>query len=218
MAKIVRFPFISHLSCMKVFGIGLNKTGTSTLGHALRILGFKQHVGPRTDLLQQWAAGNIEPIIDAAKHFNNFEDWPWPLVYKELYQQFPNAKFILTIRSSPDVWFRSLCKHSERTGPTKQREWVYGHALPDQHQEEHIAFYEKHNAEVIRFFEDQAPDKLLVINWTDGDNWAKLCGFLHTELPSVPFPHIKPLEENNRQWKSPAGRMEKLKNRFRNKK
>ncbi|MFY0608665.1 MAG: hypothetical protein JXR10_18245 [Cyclobacteriaceae bacterium] len=29
---------------MKIFGIGLNKTGTTSLGQALEILGYKKHL------------------------------------------------------------------------------------------------------------------------------------------------------------------------------
>ena len=184
---------------MKVFGIGLNKTGTSSLGHALRILGYTDHVDGRKDLLEGWANGQIEPILDAAKAFNNFEDWPWPLVYKELHQRFPDAKFILTKRSSADTWFTSLCNHADRTGPTQQRQWVYGHAMPHDHKAEHVAFYTAHNNAVSAYFQAEAPGQLLEVCWEDGNNWDKLCAFLDKPIPSVAFPHFKPLAEQPKQ-------------------
>lgn len=177
---------------MKVFGIGLNKTGTSSLGHALRILGFKNHVDGRPDLLKAWANGQVEPILAEATKFNNFEDWPWPLVYQELFDAFPDSRFILTTRSSSEIWFNSLCKHADKTGPTQQRKLVYGFDMPHDHRDEHIDFYNQHNANVISFFEKYAPEKLLKICWEDGQNWEKLCAFLELEVPEVDFPHVKP--------------------------
>lgn len=178
---------------MKVFGIGLNKTGTSSLGHALRILGYADHVDGRPDLLKNWADGEIEPILSEAKGYNNFEDWPWPLVYKELFNAFPDSRFILTKRTSPETWFESLCNHADRTGPTQQRKLVYGFEMPHEYRAEHIEYYNTHNDRIEAFFKEHAPNKLLVVCWEDGNNWNRLASFLNKEVPTVPFPHVKPL-------------------------
>jgi len=173
---------------MKVFGIGLNKTGTTSLGKALEILGFEKHQSCNLDLTKEWAANNLKAILSIAEKNNNFEDWPWPLVYKEIYKEFKDAKFILTKRSSADKWYESLCKHSLETGPTEFRKLIYGHYMPHDFKEEHVNFYNQHNKEVISFFNQNAPEKLLVISFEEGKNWEKLCSFLKKDVPEVEFP------------------------------
>ena len=78
------------------------------------------------------------------------------------YEAFEDSKFILTQRGSADKWYQSLCKHSLATGPTEYRKLIYGHYMPHDFKKEHIDFYNKHNSEVINFFDRHAPDKLLV--------------------------------------------------------
>lgn len=175
---------------MKVFGIGLNKTGTTSLGQALTILGFDKHQGCNHELTRFWSANNLEPIIEVAKENNNFEDWPWPLIYKELYAEFEDAKFVLTKRTSVEVWYNSLCKHSIKIGPTEIRKLVYGCYMPHDFKEELFNYYNRHIEDVINFFNQNAPEKLLVISFEDGNNWEKLCHFLNKEVPKSEFPFL----------------------------
>ena len=175
---------------MKVFGIGLNKTGTTSLGKALEILGYKKHISCNWELTKLWSENNLNPILKEAEKYNNFEDWPWPLVYKELFKKFENAKFILTIRDTPEDWYSSLCNHALRTGPTEFRKRIYGYYMPHDFKSEHINFYNNHNKGVIRFFKKNAPEKLLVISFKDGNRWEKICDFLNNEIPETDFPFL----------------------------
>jgi len=183
---------------MKVFGIGLNKTGTSSLGRALKKIGFSRHVGCHLESLKNLKNGNLNPIFDLVDKNNCFEDWPWPLMYRELYEKYQDAKFILTTRKTPDIWYESLCKHATRKGPTEHRKLAYGHSMPHDYKEHHIQFYLDHNEEVIEFFENNDPDKLLVVSWENGDGWEEICDFLGKEIPETPFPHL----HNSQQIKS----------------
>jgi len=135
----------------KVFGIGLNKTGTKTLGKSMRILGF-QNKSYDLELLQSYAVGDYSKIFQHCELFDSFEDWPWPLLYKELDAKYPDAQFILTYRPTPDMWYESLCKHSLRTGPTVARKIAYGYKMPQENKHHHIQFYKKHNNDVIEYF------------------------------------------------------------------
>jgi len=176
---------------MKVFGIGLNITGTTSLGKSPRILGFKKQISWNLQLTVLWSEGNIKRILNNAKNFNNFEDLPWPLLYKELYEEFDNAKFILTTRKSSTVWYESLCKHASRPNNTPDlRRLVYGYDMPQDYKDEHIQYYEKHNKDVIEFFNKHAPDKLLVICIEDEDNFKKISDFLGKETPNRKFPFL----------------------------
>ena len=172
---------------IKVFGIGLNKTGTTTLGKCLKVLGY-QHKSYDLDLLKKLCEGRSDDVLRYAEQYDSFEDWPWPLMYKELDSHFPGSKFILTTRLSPDKWYGSLVKHSERTGPTEARKLVYGYTNPHDKKNEHIRFYQKHNADVRAYFDGRDSD-FIELCWGRGDDWQKLCHFLDKEVPDAPFPH-----------------------------
>ena len=162
---------------VKVFGLGLNKTGTSTLGVCFKHFGFR-HVSCRPDLLRSYRAGNLAPIWGVADAHDTFEDWPWPLMYRELYERYADcARYILTVRSSPEVWLESLKKHSLRTHPSRHcRMDAYGYNYPHGHEAEHLAAYAKHNAEVRAFFAG-CPELFLEVCWENGEGWGPLCSF-----------------------------------------
>jgi hypothetical protein len=173
---------------MKTFGIGLNKTGTKTLGVCLQHFGYK-HTTYNLDDLRTFSQGNLNHLLDKIKQYDSCEDWPWALMYEFLDKQFPEAQFILTKRKTPDIWFESLCKHADRTGPTEARRLVYGYEMPHDYRQHHIDFYNAHNQKVVDYFKDRA-DKLLVVCWENGDGWRELCQFLKQPQPNMPFPHI----------------------------
>lgn len=175
---------------MKIFGIGLNKTGTTTLGEALKTLGYDKHIGFDPKILEYYKFCDLKPIFDIADQNNNFEDWPWPLIFKDLYEKYESAKFILTKRKTPETWYESLCNHSRKIEPSDARKLIYGHYMPHDFKKEHIKFYNDHNREVTDFFKKNAPDKLLTVCWEDNDEWEKLCGFLDKDIPKDKFPHL----------------------------
>jgi len=172
---------------MKVFGIGMNKTGTKTLGSCFTVLGLRNR-SYAADLLLSYSTGDFSAIFEVSDRFDSFEDWPWPLLYKEFDARYPEALFILTLRKDPETWFESLCKHADRTGPTDARKIVYGHAMPRDYKEEHLRIYNRHNKEVEDYFRGR-PHKLLKICWEDGDGWPEICAFLGLPVPGLPFPH-----------------------------
>jgi len=49
------------------------------------------------------------------------------------------------------------------------------------------AGYDRFVSAVLEHFRDR-PGKLLVMNVTAGDGWEKLCPFLDTPIPDIPFP------------------------------
>ena len=67
----------------KVFGIGLNKTGTTSFDHALTLLGYKVH-GPEKVLLKKCSPGKITALDPVVTAYDGFQDWPWPLYYREI--------------------------------------------------------------------------------------------------------------------------------------
>lgn len=109
----------------KVFGIGLQKTGTTSLMFALQKLGYKtKHFVPKL-VCKNHSGGEIAPQgcefhpeevnIDIAHNYDALVDnpLPFPSVYKELAFAFPKAKFVLTTRPI-DGWVQSVMSHIDQ--------------------------------------------------------------------------------------------------------
>lgn len=176
----------------KVFGIGLNKTGTTTLARCLRILGFGKHVSCRGDLLARYREGDLGEVFDVTDDGETFADWPWPLMYRELFSRYGDrARYILTRRSSAEIWLESLKRHCLRTAVDGHcRLLAYGYNYPHGLEGYHLNFYETHNRQVREFFALQGCGHLLLeLSFDSGDGWPELCAFLGRPLPVVPLPH-----------------------------
>ena len=105
----INFARMSRRPCHKIIGVGFQKTGTSSLRDALKILGYT--VGDNHhQMLGPFLRGNMGRVIRTLNRFDSVEDNPWPSMYKELDAQLPGSKFILTIRES-ESWLRSVERH-----------------------------------------------------------------------------------------------------------
>ena len=177
----------------KIFGIGLHRTGTSTLRECLRILGYS--VCPefiayltRVDVINK----NFQPCIAVAKEFDAFEDSPWNYtdVFKILDAIFTDSKFILTDRDE-NQWFTSIMRFACLNGIVPVVDFTATlHCAPlPENRDLAIGAFRKHNNDVANYFHDKL-DKLLIVNWEAGDGWDKLCSFLSKPVPDVPFPHV----------------------------
>ncbi|MEM9012928.1 MAG: sulfotransferase [Pseudomonadota bacterium] len=178
----------------KVFGIGLNKTGTTSLKLALQRLGYR-HMRRTPRLLRLYEKGKLDALFAESAAWESFEDWPWPLIYRDAFARFGNrARYVLTRRRTAEVWVESLKRHALRTNPDKNpRRRIYGYDYPHGYEGAHVAFYERHLAEVRQHFADAgAAHLLLELCWEEGDGWAELCPFLGERAPREPFPHGNP--------------------------
>ena len=174
---------------MKIFGIGLNKTGTTTLGLCGKILGYRCKGYDRDLLVDVVSKNNLSRVNEEVLRYDLFEDWPWPLIYEQLDRNFPGSKFILTVRKSDTTWLNSLKKHSLRTSPSEHcRKFVYGHNYPHGHEKAHLEFYRHHNDNARKYFSSRE-DQFLEVCWETGHGWQELCDFLGLEPPDVEFPH-----------------------------
>lgn len=169
----------------KVFGIGFHKTGTSSLARALTLLGYNVTgmFGVHNRNLEAEVESKALSLVDS---YNAFQDNPWPILYKALDSNVPNSKFILTIRPT-EQWLTSVVRHFGGKS-TAMREWIYGVGDPVGNEDIYVTRYERHNAEVIDYFNDRA-DQLLIMNLSNGDGWEELCPFLSIDIPEVDFPH-----------------------------
>ena len=142
----------------KVFCVGFQKTGTSSLGAALRMLGYRVHKGFRFNLpgkvqipapVTRKALAEI--ALPLAARFSAFEDKPWCLLFRELDAAYPGSKFILT-RRNPNAWANSLMRHFHGHDDPMFR-FIYGCedalAAPRQH---YLDIYDQHNQAVLAHF------------------------------------------------------------------
>lgn len=175
---------------MKVFGIGLARTGTTSLTKALRILGYR--------------AVHFPTSFDQILYHDAATDTSVAYRFEELDRLFPGSKFILTIRDEKG-WlasysrFRGLQVRIGKNWPMMRearrvREILFGTQEFDP--EAWLAGYRRHTARVLEYFADR-PQDLLVMNITAGDGWEKLCPFLGKPIPAVPFPNL-----NKKSWLS----------------
>ncbi|MEO0473493.1 MAG: sulfotransferase family protein [Bacteroidota bacterium] len=175
------------MRAVKVFGIGFHKTGTSSLGEALRILGYRNIANYTPDLLPAIQASDWETVYQFCDRHDAFQDNPWPLLYQQLDQRYPNSKFVLTYRPA-EKWLQSVRKHFGGSS-TAMREWIYaGHGDPIGQESLYETTYRQHIEAVKTYFSDR-PQDLLILDWAKADGWEKLCPFLDVPIPAKPFPH-----------------------------
>jgi len=174
----------------KVFCVGFQKTGTTSMGAALEILGYRV-TGGNWARDPEVAKVALQRALETAPHYDAFQDNPWPLLYKEMDKAFPGSKFIMTIRP-PEQWMKSAVK-GFGTGTSPVREWIYGEGAgsPVGNEQIWLERYERHNREVLEYFANR-PGDFMIIDLAAGDSWDKLCGFLGMPVPDVPFPHANP--------------------------
>ncbi len=182
---------------MKILGVGLSRTGTSSLNEALKILGFKSiRWEQQTPIMDDIVMGVTKnPNFKRFDHVDAVVDIPAAYYYKEIYNAYPDLLFILTIRNI-DRWFQSAKWLFEKCTPyglrNKPEEFkktqvlqklVYGSdkAIEDLYKRR----YQEHNNNVIKTI---PKSKLLIMDITAGDGWEKLCSFLNLPEPSISFP------------------------------
>ncbi len=172
-----------------IFGVGLNKTGTTSLGDAAEKLGLRRlGSGEESNRLHRaWKRGDIDTLRKAAPDYDVLEDWPWPLVYREMAESFPEAKFVLTRRTSVDAWLASQAKHMESHGVHGK---IYGIEKDEDPMVKLRPFYENHLRDVREYF--AGTDRMIELCWEEGDGWTELCGFIGVPVPDLPFPHSNP--------------------------
>lgn len=165
----------------KVFCVGWLKTGTSSLGIAMKRLGFK-HRSFDVDIWLEWyEKGHIDKVVQYARHFDSFDDLPWNKIeiLEKLDKEYPNSKFVLLERES-ESWFQSFKEFRIRQGK--------GDIVGDKEKE--IEEYERRNSFIKHYFTGPKENQLLVMNVMAGEGYEKLCSFLELPVLDEPFPHV----------------------------
>ena len=199
---------------LQVIGAGFGRTGTLSMKQALEQLGLGPchhmlEVAGRLDDAPGWASairGESYDVDGLLGDFRSSLDFPSCVVWERTAERFPEAKILLTVRSS-DSWWRSF-------DATIRPHIEAGQGMPDEMQPMMAALrditfrgapgdratavgaFEAHNADVI----DRVPaDRLLV--YEVGSGWEPLCAFLGLDVPDEPFPRTN----TSAEWAERAG-------------
>ena len=169
---------------MKIFEIGVAKTGTTSLGRAFEILGFT-HIGfkgeyylPKSNPTREetWSV-----VCEVADKYESFTDGPWhDIPFKMWDERYPNSKFIILERGG-ESWINSQEYHQIN---------VMG---IDFDIEASLDYKRTKYGKIKKYFKNR-PDDLLVMNICDGEGWEILCPFLGKDIPDVPFPKLNVTE------------------------
>lgn len=199
----------------KVFCIGQNKTGTTTIEAVLKGFGYKMGNQVQGELLlESWYQRDFKSIAKYCKTAEAFQDIPFslPYTYQYLDMVFKDAKFILTERDSVEQWYESLTKfhsklwadgnripNSTDLKQAKYRQLGYAHKFmkyvySTEDNEPYEAsilkqHYTNYNENVKDYFKSRE-NKLIVLNVSKDDDFKRLCSFLNVETTLDKFPKI----------------------------
>lgn len=172
--------FIAGRNARKVFAIGENKSGTTSLHRIFQDLGYHSYHGTK------WRNTSRTTMY---RMYDSFCDGI-PDDFRKLDDMFPNAKFILQVRDL-DTWLDSRLEHIRRLPQGKQR-----HALWTIEERSVRAWIIQRNAyhiDVLNHYRDR-PDDLLLINYIrDPNAGAKIATFLgQPDLQDKPHANKNP--------------------------
>jgi hypothetical protein len=181
----------------RVFVIGMNKTGTSSIFEALKTLGFKmcpEQSLQSVELFNQINDGDFTNLEKFLEKYNGFKDRPWnhPKVYEFLDKNYENSKFILTIRDE-DEWVDSYIRWDKKVRLRKKFYYqtaskiCYG--VDDFLSDSELMkkTYRSWNESVINYFKEK--DNILILDIKGQNNWDLICKFLNKPKPNLKFPH-----------------------------
>ena len=187
----------------KVFGIGLSRTGSTSLTEALTILGLRAVHFPADPVTQreyfEFFANPSDTLrLSLLDRYDALTDNPVSCVYRQLDKAYPGSRFIWTIRDkeswlrSCELWWeRSVIPFMEHSAALQSfmalvGTQAYGTAYFDA--ELFSAAYDTHMTQVPGYFRSRDRD-LLTLNICAGEGWPELASFLGRAVPKVPFPH-----------------------------
>lgn len=215
---------------MEVIGAGFGRTGTASLKLALEMLGYDPcyhmiEVFKNPQDTEKWMdvvkADNgkeydFELIFSPAdgRRYKAAVDHPACGYYRELLKQYPNAKVIVSVRDSPDVWYESAAETIYTTTMDSNGRFTFrllGFFIPKFRKFSRMVdavvwnnpnvfngqFAEKGKQIYIDWINEvkrTIPKKqLLIFNVKQG--WEPLCKFLNKPVPDKPFPRVNDRKE-----------------------
>ena len=97
----------------KVFVVGLNKTGTSSLGQTMRDSG-RRHLSYSPLAIRAFNDGDVETLNAIMNCFDSFDDKPWnePSLWPLMREKSPESLWVYTFRDV-EKWSKSYLNYSE---------------------------------------------------------------------------------------------------------
>jgi Sulfotransferase domain len=190
---------------MDVIGAGFGRTGTLSLKVALERLGFGPcaHMLPligdeeRSALFARAAGGDRASLDRALEGCRSTVDWPGAYFWRELVEQYPDAKVVLTVRD-PEQWYESARRTiAAATGlPTPPGMAAFRDCCDATVWEGtfHGRFGDRTYA--IKVFTDHLEEVRRTVpagrllEYRVGDGWEPLCAFLGVPVPTGEFPRL----------------------------
>lgn len=162
----------------KVFCIGFNKTGTTSVGGALEMLGYRHSSFNRKVWVDYYLQGRLDKVIEYTAKFELFDDLPWLKedVIPVLDRSFVGSKFIYLERDEVS-WKRSVASWSKLTFGTSSDVNVGWKE------------YLEHREFVLNYFRDRAPSEFLILDVRDPIGFRKLADFVGKAAPQDALPH-----------------------------
>ena len=168
----------------KIFCVGFNKTGTTSLGQALEMLGYDHSSFNRTVWANYYLKGRIDKVIEYTGKFSSFDDLPWLKqdMIPILDRSFPGSKYIYLERDEVS-WKRSLARWGKRTFGTE----------PDVN----LGWkeYLLHRDFVLDYFSGRSPGEFIILSVRDPVGFRKLADFLGKTAPQDALPHSNRTDE-----------------------
>ena len=187
----------------KVFGIGLSRTGTTSLTAALEILGYHSAHFPCDPTTQReiytYRENRKDLRLTILDTYEAITDTPVCCVYEALDRSYPSSKFILTVRNKSE-WLHSCERYWNEGLPSDIQTvpdqsyvtfinfvnaWVYGAEEFDAAR--FSGAYDRYMDDAIKYFTHRNT-ALLVLDICAGETWDQLCPFLNVRIPDLPFP------------------------------
>jgi Sulfotransferase domain len=172
----------------RVFGVGLNKTGTSSFHEAMTLLGFRSlhWGGPAIRQLVEGSLDAGEPLLARLDPtYDAFSDiLALSSNYRLLDAQYPGSRFVLTVRPVDD-WIDSRRRHVETNIRRRAAGEYDGHFLVVD-EAAWRAEWAGHVAGVRDYFGDRTD--FLELDLATSAGWAPLCELLGVDLPDAPYP------------------------------
>jgi hypothetical protein len=198
----------------KIFCIGANKTGTTSVAEVFKNIGLKVGDQHRAELLiHDWAKRDYRRLIRYCRWADAFQDIPfsYPDTYRAMDAAFPGSKFILTVRRSAEEWFESLVRfHTKIVGkervptgedlrahPYCSKGFLWDAMALRYGADESTLYdgeiyrkcYETQNKAVMEYYQHR-PGDLLVLNVADKDAMERLLTFLGVPYSGQKMPHL----------------------------
>jgi hypothetical protein len=185
----------------RVFGIGLSRTGTTSLTRALTILGYRSLHYPDDERTREeilaFLSGRGSLRLSILERFDAVTDTPVCATFEALDAAYPGSRFILTTREK-QAWLDSCRRYwadwiepiMREPGPAAAymsaiHERLYGTAGFDP--DRFSAADDDYLRRVREHFRDRPAD-LLTVDICGGDGWGPLCAFLNVPTPGTEFP------------------------------